>query len=188
MKVKICFVGDFRVGKTSLIRKFVLDEFDDRYLETIGAKVTKKSVIVDHPSKDRGYCVDMLIWDIMGRKGFGDLLREAYFYGARGIVAVCDLTRPETVEGLRDWIDSVVRVTGDVPIYVLANKADLEQNVDEETIAHFAESYDSPYLLTSAKTGMNVERAFADMALRTSTLDLSGPEAKERERVSVQAD
>ncbi|MFQ5909992.1 MAG: ADP-ribosylation factor-like protein, partial [Thermoplasmata archaeon] len=114
MKVKVCLVGDFQVGKTSLIRRFVQDEFDDRYLETIGTKVTKKTVNVDHPSEDGILRVKLLVWDIMGRKEFGDLLREAYFYGAKGIVAVCDLTRPETVDSLREWIDSVVRVTGEV--------------------------------------------------------------------------
>lgn len=186
MKVKICFVGDFQVGKTSLIRRFVLDEFDDRYLETIGTKVTKKSAVIDHPNEEVDIHVDLLIWDIMGKKAFGDLLREAYFYGAKGIVAVCDLTRPETLESLREWIDSVTRVTGEVPIHILANKADLEFELKEQQIADFAVSYDSPYHLTSARTGMNVEVVFADMAARTSAAQLEGPEVS-KEKGSVPA-
>lgn len=188
MKVKICLVGDFQVGKTSLIRRFVLDEFDDRYLETIGTKVTKKTVNVDHPCGEDLLRVKLLIWDIMGRKEFGDLLRDAYFYGAKGIIAVCDLTRPETVESVREWIDSVVRVTGRVPIHILGNKADLERKVDEQAIADLASSYDSPHHLTSAKTGLNVELAFADMALRTSAQYYGLPEVGSGERATAPVD
>ncbi len=188
MKVKVCLVGDFQVGKTSLVRKFVLDQFDDRYLETIGTKVSKKIINVDNPSQDGILRVKLMVWDIMGRKEFGDLLREAYFYGARGIVAVCDLTRPETVDSLREWIDCVTRVTGEVPIHILANKADLEHKVDERTIADFAVPYGSPYHLTSAKTGVNVEVCFADIALRASALYYGAPEAESKETVTAAAD
>jgi len=188
MKVKVCLVGDFQVGKTSLIRRFVLDQFDERYLETIGTKVSKKIINVDNPDQDGILRVKLMVWDIMGRKEFGDLLREAYFYGTKGIVAVCDLTRPETVDSLREWIDSVMRVTGEVPVHVLANKADLEHEVDEKVVADLAASYGSPYHLTSAKTGKNVEVCFADIALRTSALYFGAPEAEPKETVTVAAD
>ncbi|MCX6658706.1 MAG: GTP-binding protein, partial [Euryarchaeota archaeon] len=98
MKVKVCFIGDAGVGKTSLIKRYVLDVFDDRYIATIGTKVTKKIVDVDGQAK-----VMMLVWDIMGQKGFRELLREAYFFGAHGAIAVCDLTNKETLEELRYW-------------------------------------------------------------------------------------
>jgi small GTP-binding protein len=188
MRVKLCLVGDFQVGKTSLIRRFVLDEFDDHHLETIGTKVSKKTINVDNPTEEGLLRVRLMVWDVMGRKEYGDLLREAYFYGAKGIVAVCDLTRPETVESLREWIGSVRHVTGGVPVHILANKADLEAAVDEKAIADLAAEYESPYHLTSAKTGKNVEVCFADIALRTSALYYGVEDVETQEPATATAD
>ncbi len=164
MKVKVCLVGEGAVGKTCLIRRFIHDQFDDRYISTLGAKVSKKEILVDGA---RGpISVDMTIWDIMGEKGFRELLKEAYFHGAQGILAVCDVTRKETLDDLDDWVAAVVKVTGKIPVEFLANKADLkdQQVVREADLAQAAGSHGAPYLFTSAKTGENVEAAFANLA------------------------
>jgi small GTP-binding protein len=165
MKVKICFIGDAGVGKTSLIKRFVLDVFDDRYIATIGTKVTKKIVDVQGPKGEAK--VMMLVWDIMGQKGFRELLREAYFFGAHGAIAVCDMTNKETVEELRYWIKALTDVAGDVPIVFAGNKADLENErvVKEQDLKDLASKYKSGAFLTSAKTGQNVEAAFKALAL-----------------------
>src|SRR5207253_4979715 len=92
VKAKVCLVGDVAVGKTSLIRRFVQDEFDDRYITTLGAKVSKREMQFGTPDRTQIH-MDMTVWDIMGEKGFRDLLKEAFFHGAKGVVAVCDLTR-----------------------------------------------------------------------------------------------
>jgi len=159
MKVKVCFIGDAGVGKTSLIKRFVLDVFDDRYIATIGTKVTKKIVEVDNGGQTK---VMMLVWDIMGQKGFRELLREAYFFGAHGAIAVCDLTNKETLEELRYWIKALTDVAGDVPIVFAGNKADLENEavVKEADLQDLASKYNSKAFLTSAKTGQNVEAMF----------------------------
>ncbi len=114
LKAKICLIGDSCVGKTSLIRRYVHNEFDDRYVSTLGARICKKEMTVDSEGGD--VRVNMTIWDIMGEKGFRELLMDSYFDGAGGILAVCDLTREETFEGLKDWITAVRLITGDVPI------------------------------------------------------------------------
>ncbi|UCE91736.1 MAG: GTP-binding protein [Methanobacteriota archaeon] len=160
MKVKVCFIGDAGVGKTSLIKRFVLDVFDDRYIATIGTKVTKKIVEVD--SGGESVKVMMLIWDIMGQKGFRELLREAYFFGAHGAIAVCDLTNKETLEELRSWIKALTDVAGDVPLVFAGNKADLENEsvVKEAELQELAEKYEAEAFMTSAKTGQNVENMF----------------------------
>lgn len=154
------------MGKTSLIRRFVYDEFDERYTVTLGAKVTKKTVTVDDPAGDGKLEVDVSLWDIMGEKFLRELLREAYFYGAQGILAVCDVTRAETLVDLEDWKVAVERVTGEIPILILANKVDLKDEavIDEKGLRVFCEGWKSPYLFTSAKTGENVEKAFHDLA------------------------
>ena len=94
---KIVVIGDAAVGKTSLIKRYVKDEFDDRYLNTIGAKVMKKSVGVNKP--DTGEIVDlkMILWDIAGQESF-DTVKKAYYRGASGAIVVCDNTRRETME------------------------------------------------------------------------------------------
>jgi len=168
MKVKVCFIGDAGVGKTSLIKRFVLDVFDDRYIATIGTKVTKKIVDVQGPAGQAK--VMMLIWDIMGQKGFRELLREAYFFGAHGAIAVCDMTNRETVEELRYWIKALTDVAGDVPIVFAGNKADLENErvVKEDDLKDLAGKYKAQAFVTSAKTGQNVEAAFKALALAIS--------------------
>jgi small GTP-binding protein len=161
MKVKVCFIGDAGVGKTSLIKRYVLDVFDDRYIATIGTKVTKKIVDVDGQAK-----VMMLVWDIMGQKGFRELLREAYFFGAHGAIAVCDLTNKETLEELRYWIKALTDVAGDVPIVFAGNKVDLENDrvIKEQDLQELASKYKGKAYLTSAKTGQNVEAVFKALA------------------------
>ncbi len=162
MKVKVCLVGEGAVGKTSLIRRFIHDQFDDRYISTLGAKVSKKELTVKNPKADGDIAIDMTIWDIMGEKGFRELLKEAYFHGAQGVLAVCDVTRKDTLGELHDWIAAVHKVTGQIPIQFLANKIDLDKQraVQEDDVKKVADVHKAPYLFTSAKTGQGVEEGF----------------------------
>src|SRR5437870_11959642 len=102
VKAKVCLVGDVAVGKTSLIRRFVQDEFDDRYIATVGTKVTKKSV--DVTWKGAPAMLDMMVWDIMGEKERKTVVRGAYVEGSRGVIAVCDLTRKDTFSDLNNCV------------------------------------------------------------------------------------
>ena len=165
VKLKICLAGEMTVGKTSLIRRYVYDEFDDRYLSTLGAKVTKKEIQLEMPGSRRKGHVDLTIWDIMGYRGFREILKEAYFQGSQGILAVCDVTRPETLTELEDWRRAIEKVAGRIPVYVLANKVDLveETRLTVSDLEAFCKEWDCPYLLTSAKTGENVEEAFEEL-------------------------
>ena len=162
-KLKICLVGDVGVGKTSLIRRYVLDVFDDKYIATIGTKVTKKDVVVKNPRTGDEENVTLLVWDIMGQPSFREVLREAYFYGAQGAIAVCDVTSKESLNELRYWIKAMTATTGRVPIVFLGNKSDLkdETRVTIEEIEMFAKKHDAAAMMTSAKTGQNVEQAFS---------------------------
>src|SRR2546425_3064441 len=96
IKVKVCLAGEPMVGKTSLIRRYVLDEYEDRYIATLGTKITKKKVTVPAAPRDgQPVAVDIILWDIMGASTIRELLKEAYYHGAMGILAVADLTRKE---------------------------------------------------------------------------------------------
>src|SRR3989449_9802409 len=162
LKSKVCLVGEKAVGKTSLVRRFVMNMFDEQYVTTIGTRVSKKEVHISMPDLAQSVQVDLMIWDIMGEKGFRELLKDAYFYGANGILAVADLTRRRTLDNLDDWIDGVEDVVGKVPILIAVNKSDLTANARfrEIDIAAFAKAYHADFVLTSAKTGERVEDAF----------------------------
>ncbi|MEE9490525.1 MAG: Rab family GTPase, partial [Thermoplasmata archaeon] len=164
-KLKVGLVGDAAVGKTSPIRKYVLDQFDDAYVRTIGAKVSKKEVFIPLPH-NRQMRVDMMIWDILGERNIADLYMESHFKGMQGILAVCDLTRNETLKSIDGWKSSVFHVAGRVPVCIIANKSDLEDEsaMDKKDVARYSRGMGSPFLFTSAKTGMNVERAFGELA------------------------
>lgn len=161
-KLKICLIGDVGVGKTSLIRRYVLDVFDDKYIATIGTKVTKKEIEVKDPRTGAPQKIMLLVWDIMGQPSFREVLREAYFYGAEGALAICDVTSKESLGELRYWVKAMSATTGKIPIVFLGNKCDLreETRVPYQDLDVFAKKHDSPALLTSAKTGYNVEQAF----------------------------
>ena len=160
VKVKVCLVGDVAVGKTSLIKRFVQDSFDDRYIATVGTKVTKKTV--DVMWKGANASLDMMVWDIMGEKGFRALLRDAYFEGSHGVIAVCDLTRKDTFYDLNNWVQMIRKQVGNVPIVFLGNKMDLKERlvVSEEELARMGTIHSAPTFLASAKTGHGVNEAF----------------------------
>lgn len=166
VKLKVCLVGDRGVGKTSLVRRYVLDQFSDRYVQTLGTKVSKKEVDLFVPEEDLRVHALIQVWDIMGHLGFRQLLRATYFHGCQGILAVCDVTEGRTLDGLDVWLEGAVPETGNVPVHVLVNKSDLEPTVRERDIQAFAEPRDLPYLYTSAKRGDNVTHAFEDLARR----------------------
>ncbi len=165
LKSKICLVGEKAVGKTSLIRRYVMNMFDEQYVTTIGTRVSKKEARVFLPERDTLVDVDMQIWDIMGEQGFRELLKEAYFYGANGILAVADLTRRRTLDDLDDWIDGVEQIVGKVPLLIAVNKSDLISSAQygEKDVEQVAKAFDCPFVLTSAKSGEHVEDAFRRM-------------------------
>lgn len=164
LKCKVCLIGEAAVGKTSLIRRYVLDDFDDKYITTLGAKVSKKDMSFEFSDKNIRVDMNMTIWDIMGEKGFRDLLQDAYFQGAKGVLAVCDITRVSTVKELDDWVRSVYDVAGEIPVIYAVNKVDLRDEVmvlfSDNDMKQWTRAFGASYLYTSAKTGENVERAF----------------------------
>ncbi len=168
VKAKVCLVGEAAVGKTSLIRRYVLDDFDDKYILSVSAKVTKKDVYVPTSPSGTPVSVDMAIWDIMGHQRFRDLLVDSYFEGVSGILAVVDITRRETLDALYGWIQRIDAVSSLAPVVIALNKADLAAaaEIAESDLAPIARAFRGKYLTTSAKTGAGVEEAFQALALQ----------------------
>jgi small GTP-binding protein len=160
MKAKVLLLGDGAVGKTSLIRRFVVDQFSDGYITTIGTKVTKKDVTVGRPPREVD--VVMQIWDVLGQKGYGGV-QETAVKGAQGVLFVYDLTREDTRRSMEEyWMPMVWRLVGKIPMVLVGNKVDLlEDRIAPHEYAYYlSEKYGSPAVMSSAKTGEKVEQAF----------------------------
>src|SRR6266540_1552394 len=147
-KVKVVLLGDGGVGKTSLVRRFVVDQYSDDYITTVGTKVSKKSVNVGSALDE----VEMImqIWDVLGQKGYSGV-QETAIKGAQGVLVVYDVTSADSRRAIDDyWMP---RVWAEEYLYFLAQK------------------YTCPGILTSAKTGDKVESAFkalGDQILRAA--------------------
>jgi len=160
IKRKVLLLGDASVGKTSLIRRFVVDKFSDDYITTIGTKVTKRDLRLE--LGNRTVDLSLMIWDVLGQKGYKGI-QESAFRGARGVLLVYDLTRPETRESLGEyWIPRVRSVAGAVPMLIVGNKVDLIPSKAKATeeVAEAGKAHGMPPFVSSAKTGENVEAAF----------------------------
>jgi small GTP-binding protein len=160
---KIILLGDGEVGKTSLIRRFVLDKYDDKYILTIGTKITGKNLQIGADNKN--YNLNLQIWDILGQKGFTKL-HHSSFKGTDGVLLVADITRKDTLMNLaKYWIPKVHNLVGDVPLIILANKSDLTDKAEfnEKILRGFAALFNANFYFTSAKNGENVHQAFYDI-------------------------
>ncbi len=183
MKTKLVLMGEGGVGKTSLIRRFVLNEYQDTYLHTIGTKVSKIALTVPYGA-DVEVQMDMSIFDIMGQHGFRDLVRETYFHGAQALMAVCDVTRLDSLTALDEWIPSALEIAGDVPVYIIVNKKDLldRRAFADEQVQKVAEPFAAPWVLTSARTGEFVDDAFNALAIEIVDRAMRTEQARAVER------
>jgi small GTP-binding protein len=174
-KRKVLLIGDGAVGKTSLIRKFVTDKFDDKYIATIGTKVTKKELDLKAPGQN--IVLTMMIWDVLGQKGYTSI-QAASFKGADGVILVCDFTRLETLKSLEDyWIPNIGDNLSKLHYVFAANKSDLTDKAEFslDDVQMIASRYDSKAFSSSAKSGENVEELFMNLG----KMLIKGPKEKE---------
>lgn len=163
---KICLLGDFSVGKSSLIRRFVEGKFSDNYLSTVGVKVSRKSVKVK--GETELYEVNLLVWDLEGHTRFKSIT-PTYLKGASAAIVVADLTRTGTLTELHKHIDLFFEVNPDSTMAIALNKADL---IPSEKLKKLIELYgqsDRANIIntyqTSAKTGKDVDNIFNELTL-----------------------
>ncbi len=150
---KIVMLGHFGVGKTSLVRRYIDDAFDEKYLVTVGVHVKKKSLEIN------GQDIALIIWDIEGKTAVSEA-RSSYLLGANGFLYVFDVTRPETFENFESEVEELNTKYPEVPVIVIGNKEDLLTPVTKE---YFSQTEFDNILFTSALSGENVEKAFLDL-------------------------
>lgn len=159
---KICMLGGFSVGKTSLVKRYVESVFSETYLTTVGVKIDKKTVTLG----DR--TVHLILWDLAGEDDMASL-RMSYMRGAAGYVLVADGTRTATLETALSLRQRVEAEYGQLPFALLVNKNDLREQwtvADGELDKLRGDGW---WVRTSsARTGEGVEDAFADLAVRVA--------------------
>lgn len=148
IRKKILLLGDFSVGKTSLVRRYVDGAFDDKYLTTIGVKISKKLCTV------AGVECELLIWDVEGSTP-SKKISLGYYRGASGAIFVSDVGRRETIESLEEQRDIFLSENPGASYVTAYNKADKLSETARENM-----TLDEDTFLTSAKDNENVEALF----------------------------
>lgn len=159
---KICLLGDSGVGKSSLVRRFVHDRFDDPYASAIGIKVSRRTLVIDTPH--RLVNLHIMLWDLADSAEF-DLMRSTYLRDAAGGLLVCDLTRSESLNHLHRYADDLRTVNPHAAMVIAATKYDVLPSNPRfvEKIHATAARYQSRCFYTSARSGYEVENAFRSL-------------------------
>lgn len=158
---KICMLGDFGVGKTSLIRRFVERSFTDQYLSTVGVKISRKSITLPNTAQE----VKLLIWDIEGQTKF-KAIAPSYLQGAAGVLIVGDVTRAETIQHFQEHLELYYQANPKGNAILALNKVDLIDATVADKLHHFLQDNITNVVgiyKTSAKTGSNVDEMFATL-------------------------
>jgi small GTP-binding protein len=166
---KICLVGDFGVGKTSLIRRFVERQFSDQYLSTVGVKISRKTLELEELEIEKKQRLQLLIWDLEGHTKFKGIA-PTYLQGSSGAIVVADVSRIETIERIPEHIQLFTSVNPKSSAIVALNKSDL---IDEEKLQKLVQIIQNQELkqvirlyTTSAKTGLFVDEIFQKLAYK----------------------
>jgi small GTP-binding protein len=160
LRFKITVIGDGRVGKTSLIKKFTLGSFETDYVETIGAQFSKFDKKIGEDQ------IRLLFWDIAGQRDL-DFLRPSFYRESNAAIIVYSLERNDvgrnSFNHIQSWQEEIKRFCGNIPTVLFANKVDLIDidELDQSNIQNIVNELKFlKYFLTSAKTGEGVQEAF----------------------------
>lgn len=154
---KVAMLGMWGVGKTSLVQQFVNSIYDEKYLSTLGVKVDKKVVNVGDTD------MTMMLWDIAGAEDHFSVPLH-YVKGSAGYLLVMDGTRKASLDVGLDLIKMIQDGVGNIPFIPVVNKSDLEWELTDDDINRALEPFNCTWFKSSAKTGENVDLAFATLA------------------------
>jgi len=154
---KIILIGNIGVGKTSLVTRFINNTFSENYLSTIGVKIDKKSIALNHIN------VNLLVWDIAGEANFTNI-SKSYYLGAKGCVFVADCSRVNTFTDYKNQINDLEKKYPDLKIIKVVNKIDLltESEIKKLKKQTLFDHY------VSVKKGEFVHNIFKDIAKKVT--------------------
>ncbi|EFA81718.1 Rab GTPase [Heterostelium album PN500] len=184
---KVLLIGDSDVGKTSIVKRFLDDTFDEDLLCTIGVEFKMKAVEVD------GKSVTLCIWDTAGQEKFRALI-SSYYRGAHGIILTYDVTKRETFKNLQYWLNEIETFSNraNVVKLLVGNKIDKEnREVTREEGLEFAKSKAMFFIECSAKTKIGIQQAFEELAhkiIETPSLSEDNENKKKKIKATVSAD
>jgi len=158
--IKITLLGEKNVGKTSLVYRFIENKFRENYKATLGVNLLKKDMSINGG-------VSAQIWDLGGQESFRSL-RKLYLEGANGGLVIFDLTDRDSFDNLNEWIESFKNARGEQPLLLIGNKSDLKNQIKikDKEAEQYANNNNMDLIITSAKTGQNVEEAFINLTKR----------------------
>lgn len=161
-------VGANHNVKTALVKSSVSSYVPDAYIDTLGAKVSKKTMSVPVPRMTDPVSLDMMVWDISASRNMPWTLVGEHLRGARGIFAVCDATNPETMNETEKWIQDVLNHVGTKPVVLVAAVPDAGTGpaVTLEQLQTVAQKYGADFLFSQMGTGESTDRAFRLLAER----------------------
>jgi len=155
---KVCMLGEFAVGKTNLASRFTQNTFNETYISTMGARVSKKEITKGDTH------ITMMVWDLIGFIKYEKLI-ASYTKGSDVGIVVYDVSRKDTFDFVVKWANLFTMHEKNRPIILLANKMDIGPKYDAEALgAELAQEKGWTFFMTSAKTGLNVEQAFLTAA------------------------
>lgn len=167
---KICMVGDFGVGKTSLIRRFVDREFSDQYLSTVGVKISRKPLELTEVKPQEKLNLQLLIWDLEGHTKF-KAIAPSYLQGSSGAIVVADVSRHETLDRIPEHIQLFFSVNPKGTLIIALNKSDLIEPEKLEKLTQLIQVHNLERVAgvyqTSAKTGSYVDEIFQQLAYKS---------------------
>ena len=169
--IKIVLLGDGGVGKTAIRKRFMGQGFKSTYMETIGSDFSTKTITIEHDLKI--ITINFQIWDLAGQPKFQNI-RQMFYAGSQGVIFVFDVTRLDSLENVKLWVDETLKNgISKVPVLLIGNKVDLKDEgipicnqEDDQTLAEYIHkklndsSIQVNTIRTSAKTGFNIEQSF----------------------------
>lgn len=158
---KVIVIGDPAVGKTSLLTKFATNQFEEKYLPTVGVNILKEVINLEEQ-----IVVNLMFWDVAGQPQFY-MLHRPYFNGADAMILVFDITRSSTFSNINNWYSTAVKYgLSGIPRILIGNKIDLkdDRKIIMPMAEHLSEKLNAPYFETSALTGDNVKLIFHKIA------------------------
>ena len=170
---KVLLLGDTTVGKTCFLMKYTDKTFQDIHMATIGLDYRLKSMKLKS-----GKNIKLQIWDTAGQDRFRAITKN-YYKGSHGIILIYDVTNVQTFENVKQWVSQIrEEASANVIIYIAGNKIDMEEErkVNKEEGEKLAEELGFPFVETSAKSGININKTFEDLVERIDKIYGNSPQ------------